>query len=129
MQFPALGVLQTRPPAISTWTPSMSGAMPAINSFFANFLPSGRGALLDRYNNKTHRCNPSYQTLAGDTGYDRRQVMRAAAELRRHGWISISSGKSKLPSNDFEFAWIKIGVAQTETDYCATIPAELTPKN
>jgi hypothetical protein len=64
--------------------------------------------LLDRYNTKTHRCNPSYQTLSGDTGYTRRQVIRAASELRQQGWITTSRGASKLPSNEFDFAWLKI---------------------
>ncbi|MEA3152588.1 MAG: hypothetical protein QOK44_177 [Betaproteobacteria bacterium] len=64
--------------------------------------------LLDRYNTKTHQCNPSYQTLSEDTGYTRRQVIRAASELKQQGWISTSRGVSKLPSNEFDFAWLKI---------------------
>ena len=52
--------------------------------------------LLDRYNTKTHRCDPSYQTLSEDTGYTRRQVIRAASELRQQGWITTSRGASSL---------------------------------
>ncbi|WP_375144125.1 helix-turn-helix domain-containing protein [Bradyrhizobium sp. Ash2021] len=51
--------------------------------------------LLDRYNTKTHRCDPSYQTLSEDTGYTRRQVIRGASELRQQGWITASRGASK----------------------------------
>jgi DNA-binding transcriptional MocR family regulator len=69
-------------------------------------------SLLDRYNTKSGRCNPSYQTLADDTGYDRRQIMRAAADLRRQGWITTSRGASRLPSNEFEFAWLRVGADQ-----------------
>jgi hypothetical protein len=64
--------------------------------------------LLDRYNTKTHQCNPSYRTLSAESGYTRRQVIRAASELRQQNWITMSRGARKLPSNEFDFAWLKI---------------------
>jgi Helix-turn-helix domain len=64
--------------------------------------------LLDRYNTKTGRCDSSYTTITSDVGYTRRQVIRVVTELRQKGWVTTSRSSTKLPSNEFEFAWLKI---------------------
>jgi hypothetical protein len=63
--------------------------------------------LLDHYNTKTGRCDPSYQTIATGIGYSRRHVMRAVACLTSAGWIETKKRGSagRLASNEFIFAW------------------------
>lgn len=76
-------------------------------------------ALAWHHNGDTGRCFPSYETLADDTGYSVRTVIRAVKRLAALGLITVTERKVKRPngskvntSNEYTF---HLGVSQSGT--------------
>jgi|SRR5579862_1152239 len=64
--------------------------------------------LLDHFNAKTRRCDPSYAVLAKATGMTRRNAMRCVEELVVDGFLKIIEERKGI-SNTFGFDWDRAG--------------------
>jgi hypothetical protein len=90
--------------------------------------------LLDHFNRRTGRCNPSYATLANDTGMTTRHAMRCVRTLERDGFLIVTR-KGNGNTNSFDFHWARDGAkrmkkkAKNEGDIDVTMTSEppLTP--
>jgi Helix-turn-helix domain len=75
--------------------------------------------LLDHYNAKFGRCDPSFATIARAIGIDRRTVIRAVQTLIADGWITKrtrggGNGGAHV-SNSFDFIWDRAGDSSATT--------------
>ncbi|WP_338833544.1 hypothetical protein [Bradyrhizobium septentrionale] len=91
------------------------------------------------FNGRTGRCDPGIPTLAGEVKEPLRTVERAAAELKKGGWIVVEQNKTDPAANAQIHMLIPTGVpasvmAGTKTGVTASIMAgtkasECPPKN
>ena len=59
--------------------------------------------LIGHHNVETGKCNPSYQTLAGECGMARRAVIRIAGKLEEKGLLAIKVSVGRKHTNSFSF--------------------------
>jgi hypothetical protein len=64
--------------------------------------------LLRHHNNKTGKCNPSYETLAKECGKGRQSVMRSVAMLKRKGIIDVKVQPGRTHTNSFRFPLLEM---------------------
>ena len=64
--------------------------------------------LLRHHNNKTGKCNPSYETLAKECGKGRQSVIRSVAMLKRKGIIDVKVQPGRTHTNSFSFPLLEM---------------------
>lgn len=81
----------------------------AILSRYGGSGTTGVGLrLLDHYNSKSGRCDPSYERLARATGMSRRNAMRCVERLVADRFLKVVEGRLGT-SNVFDFDWTRGG--------------------
>ena len=64
--------------------------------------------LLRHHNNKTGKCNPSYETLAKECGKGRQSVIRSVAMLKRKGIVAVKVQPGRTHTNSFRFPLLEM---------------------